>query len=53
MGYINQDANIYNKDGKLLHRVGQYPKDVQPLNGNMNVMYVGMMKHRKNAKKSK
>lgn len=53
MGHINQDANLYNKKGQLLHSVGQYPKDVAPITGNMNVMYIGMAKHRKNAKKSK
>ena len=53
MGYINQDANIYNRKGQLLHKVGQYPKEPQPVSGNMNVMYVGIEKHRKNAKKKK
>lgn len=53
MGYINQNANLYNKKGQLLHKVGQYQKDVAPVSGNMNVMYVGIMNHRKNAKKRK
>ena len=53
MGHINQDANLYNKKGQLLHKTGEYPKDMAPLKGNMDVMYVGMAKHRKNTKTNK
>ena len=53
MGIINTDSNLYNEKGQLLHKTGQYIKGMQPISGNMDVMHVGMAKHRKNIKKSK
>ena len=53
MGIINTNSNLYNKKGQLLHKVGEYPKGGAPMTGNMDVMYVGLAKHRKNIKKSK
>lgn len=50
MGTINQNANLY-VGGKLRIKSGHYPKGLQPMNGNLDVMYIGLSLHAKNRRK--